>query len=167
MSQRRCPRESPYADEYAAIEQRIHEYAETSRRLRAELYREFDPGYLYVAEFDSGVVKVGKARDADSRLRAHGKTGLVVSSWSSAYHLYCSKTERRLIAFCNDHATLYGGREYFRDITFDAASDYAARVVHHARCRLYLDDLIEAAGGNMGMTVAEANAALDALADAA
>lgn len=143
-------------------EVRIEACTDEGRRMRAELYRVFDPGQLYVAEFDSGVVKVGKARNAENRLAQHAKTGLVRASWTSPLHLECSKTERRLIAFCDEHGTLYGGREYFRDIAFDLARDHAERIVFGSRCRTYLDALTDVVDGDMSATVEQAQAALDA-----
>jgi hypothetical protein len=133
-----------------------------SRRMRAEVQRIFHPGHLYVAEFDSGVVKVGRAANAVSRLEAHAKTGLVRAAWTSPCHLYCNETERQLIAFCGEHGTLHGGREYFRDIAFDLARDHAERIVFGSRCRTYLDALIDAMDGDMTATVEQGQAALDA-----
>lgn len=151
-------------DWYVEQERKIQDAIAEECRLRAKFNREFDPGYLYVVAFDSGVVKVGRARNAESRLRAHGKTGLVVASWSSPYHLYINKTERKLIAFCDAHGTLYGGREYFRDISFDEARAYAHLVVQGARRREYLGQLVAAVKGDMGATWTEAQSALDAAA---
>lgn len=157
------PRRTPTVDLswYGEQEKKIQDGVAESRRLRAEMQRLFDPGCLYVVEFDSGVVKIGKAANAGSRLEAHAKAGLIRSSWASRYHLYCGKTERKLIAFCGERGTLHGGREYFRDIAFDLARDYAERVVFGHRCRIYLDDLIDAVNGDMSKTCAEAQAALD------
>jgi hypothetical protein len=118
------------------IESRVQACAAESRHLRTQRRRLFDPGYLYVAEFGSGVVKVGKAADARSRLRSHAKAGLVRSSWISLRHIGITETERQLIAFCEANGTLYGGREYFRDIAFAAARDHAELIVANA-----LDDL--------------------------
>ena len=147
---------------YAEQEQKIQESVAEGRRLRSECQRLFDPGYLYVAEFDGGVVKVGKAVSAKNRLAAHAKTGLVRASWTSSHHIDCGKTERQLIAFCNEHGTLYGGREYFRDIAFGLACAYAERIVLNHRRRLYLDDLLDAADGDESVTWDEAQRRLDA-----
>jgi hypothetical protein len=146
---------------YVEQEKKIQECTAESRRLRTEMRKLFDPGCLYVVEFDSGVVKVGKTASAEGRLEAHAKAGLVRSSWASPYHLYCGKAERKLIAFCNEHGTLHGGREYFRDIAFTVACDYAERIVFGHRCRIYLDDLTDAVNGDLSKTVAEAQVAFD------
>ena len=148
-------------DWYADQEQKIQEATAESRRLRTQLRQEFDPGYLYVVAFDSGVVKVGKAFNVASRLVSHAKAGLVRSSWSSARHRECSKTERQLIAFCNRLGTLHGGREYFRDLDFDLTCACAEWIVLNHRRRMYLDDLIEAVGGDMAATWEQAEQALN------
>jgi len=148
---------------YGEQEKKIWDHVAESRRLRAERRRLFDPGHLYVAEFDSGVVKVGKADNAESRLAAHAKTGLVRSSWTSPRHLHCSKTERELIAFCNEYGTLHGGREYFRDISFEIARAYAFLVVQNALRADYLARLVSAVNGDMSKTWAEAQACLEAI----
>jgi hypothetical protein len=150
---------------YVEQERKIQDSATEARRLRAERRRLFDPGHLYVVAFDSGVVKVGKADNAASRLAAHAKTGLMRSSWVSARHPHCSKTERQLIAFCNKHGQLYGGREYFREIHMGAVCTYADIVVRNALRRVYLESLIEAADGDLGMTWQEAQDRLAATGD--
>jgi hypothetical protein len=120
---------------YVEQERRIHEITVEARRLRVERRRLFDPGYLYVIQFDSGVVKVGKAENAKSRLAEHAKVGLIRSSWTSPRHIHCSRTERQLIAFCSEHGQLHGGREYFRDIDFSEVCAHASRVVRNAQRR--------------------------------
>ena len=147
---------------YVEQEQKIHDATAESRRLRAELRKLFDPGHLYVVAFDSGVVKVGKSANAEARIEAHAKAGFVRSAWSSPRHIECSKTERQLIAFCVRHGILHGGREYFRDIPFGLARDYAERIVLDHQRRIYLDALIEAVGGDMSATWEQAQRALDA-----
>lgn len=131
-----------------------------ARRQRVALRVRFDPGHLYVVAFDSGVIKVGKAGNAESRLAAHAKTGLIRASWTSPRHLDCSKTERQLIAFCNEYGHLYGGREYFTGIAFDHACAYAFLVVRNVLRRAYLDSLIDAVNGDMTATWAQARRAL-------
>jgi hypothetical protein len=126
---RRPPISDESLDRLMAIEAKIQDHIAQSHRLRAQQRRQFDPGYLYVVEFDSGVVKVGKTVNAESRLAAHARAGLVRSSWASLHHLECSKTERQLVAFCTEHGTVHSGREYFRDLDFGLACACAERIV--------------------------------------
>jgi hypothetical protein len=147
---------------YAELDRKIQEHTAESHRLREESRREFDPGCLYVVAFDSGVVKVGKAGNAERRLAQHAKAGVIRASWISPRHIDCGKTERQLIAFCNEHGTLHGGREYFRDISFDLVRAYAGRVVLDHRRSIYLDRLIDAVSGDMAATWEAAEAALRA-----
>jgi hypothetical protein len=147
-------------EELAAIEERIEERVAESRRLRSECTRLFHPGHLYVIEFDSGVVKVGRTGNPEARLKAHALTGLVRRSWSSRRHPHCDKTERQLIAFCNEHGTLYGGHEYFRHLPLDATRAYAALLARDAERRDYLDDLIAAADDDLSWTWQQAHEAL-------
>jgi len=146
-------------DEMMAIQERIDEHDARGRRLRAERTRLFHPGHLYVVQFDSGVVKVGRADNVESRLKAHALTGLVRRSWSSPRHLHCNETERQLIAFCNEYGTLYGGREYFLDLPLDATRAYAALLVQNALRREYLDGLIDAADNDLSWTWQQAHEA--------
>ena len=146
-------------------EQKIQELAASARRLRAQRRKQFCPGQLYVVEFDSGVVKVGRTENVAARMRSHEKTGLVRLSWASKRHMLCNATERQVLAFCNLHGSLYGGHEYFRDVDFADVQTYAELVVADALRRQYLERLIEAADGDLSMTWAEAQARLGGAAD--
>lgn len=104
------------------------EVAAEAKRLMAWL----DPGHIYVVEFASGVVKVGKSATPEVRIaihtklaRAHG--GDVVGTWISAEHYCCGEAERELIDFCARFGDPVVGREYFR-IPFAHARTYASLV---------------------------------------
>lgn len=157
VSRRRAKTVGPVDPWYVEQERRIQACTADARRLREECKRLFDPGQLYVVEFDSGIVKVGRAGNAEARLAAHAKTGFIRSSWQSLRHPHCSKTERQLIAFCNEHGSLHGGREYFRDVEFEVVRTYADLIVRNALRREYLDELAEAADGDESMTWQEAH----------
>lgn len=101
--------------------------AETKR-----LWAQLDPGHLYVIEFASGVVKVGKSADPKERIarhtllaRAHG--GDVVRTWVSPEHYRSGESERELIDFCARSGEPVAGREYFR-VPFDDARTWASLV---------------------------------------
>lgn len=118
---------------YVEQELRIQEADVRDALARRRRRVEFDEGYVYVVEFDSGVIKVGKARNAKSRLAAHARSGLIRSSWTSPCHLHCGKTEALLISFCAERGELHGGREYFRGLDFDAVRLVAERLADEAR----------------------------------
>jgi hypothetical protein len=153
-----------------AIAEKIAAYNARSRELRHQMRREFDPGYIYVVQFSTGVVKPGKAVDAERRLEHHARLAEfhgapIVRKWISEYHLGISKTERRLLRFCEETGQQLSG-EYFTGPLFDAARDYGQRVVHGALLRTHLDWMVEAAGDDMSRSVADAWAAVEAEAEA-
>ena len=109
---------------------------DTAAARRAELAAEtaatlasITPGHVYVVEFDSGVVKVGKTINPPSRIathaihgQAHGRS--IRSSWISRAHYFHGATERELIDFCIRTGECIAGREFFR-ITFEQARSRA------------------------------------------
>lgn len=88
------------------------------------------PGHLYVVQFISGVVKVGRSERPDRRIaqhaamaRVHG--GGVQRSWTSAEHYCTATTERELIEYCGRNGQLIAGREYFK-VPFDLVRSRAS-----------------------------------------
>lgn len=119
-------------------------------------------GYLYVIEFASGVVKVGKAVNPRRRIathathaRVHG--GEVRHSWVSERHAGFDVTERVLIEGCKQVGELAFGNEYFRSVDFGWANQYAGMVVLGRKRRAYLDSLIEAADYDLSVAWQEAH----------
>ena len=158
----------------AEIEQRIRHYAELSARLRRQRKAEFDDGYIYLVEFSSGVLKPGKTGTPESRLAHHARLGrfhgvTVTRSWVSERHVGCSRTERKLLRFCEDTATRLSG-EYFRDVRFEIAQAFGEWVAGAAQTKFltegaqetaaYVAHLSEAVGGDESKTLAEAHAAM-------
>jgi len=87
--------------------------AETARLLA--LYR---IGHIYVIEFTSGVVKVGKALDPKSRSAAHAQFaqihgGAIRNTWVSRRLVGYGEAERELIQICSRQGDPVSGREYF------------------------------------------------------
>lgn len=118
-------------------------------------------GQLYVVEFTSGVIKVGKAIRAETRIanhalyaRVHG--GDVSRSWASDRHSGYDATEQRLIAGCKAMGEHAFGREYFRGLAFERACNFAGMVVLDRRRRDYLDSLIAAVDEDLSVTWLEA-----------
>jgi hypothetical protein len=135
---------------YVEMEKRI-QAAPLARRVRPG-----DAGSVYVIEFTSGMLKVGKSVDPTSRLAVHASRARVHGddvrrSWVSDEHPGHSESERRLIAFCKANGKQIS-REYFGDLRFECARTLATRLATDARRRAYLDELIEAAGGDLSMT---------------
>ena len=110
-----------------------------------ELWRQFqelrgmaDGGYLYVAEFSTGIIKVGKAKIPAIRLARHARHAqihnvVIRRSWTSPGHPGHSGTERNLIDFCKRRGDQVVGRgEYFRGVTFETAQKYAHLLVQLA-----------------------------------
>ena len=132
----------------------LRDLAEIEERIQAGRRRSpADEGHVYVLQFSTGVVKVGKAVGPATRLshhtlqaKVHGVS--VAESWTSERHSDHSKTERRLIDYCASRGVrIAAGKEYFTGISFEDARDFAA-------------SLIDAVGGNLGATWGEAQAAL-------
>lgn len=97
---------------------------------RRHLRDMIDDGHVYVVQFGSGVVKVGKTTHPVHRLASHAKyagihNGSVRTSWTSERHHGCSETERQLIAFCKKRGIRVFGKEYFRSVDFDVVRDLA------------------------------------------
>lgn len=85
----------------------------------AEFLARFALGYIYVVEFASGIVKVGRAKAPDDRAayhallaRVHG--GEIRSTWVSRRLVAYGDAERDLIRLCARRGDLVAGREYFR-----------------------------------------------------
>jgi hypothetical protein len=94
-----------------------------------------DVGHLYVLMFSTGVVKVGKAVDLNSRIathkyhaKIHGVT--IADASGSDAHPQHSKTERQLIDFClREGVRIDAGTEYFTGVEFETVCDFADQVV--------------------------------------
>lgn len=119
-------------------------------------------GQLYVVEFTSGVLKVGKAVRADSRIATHAlhariHRGDIARSWASGRHAGYDETERRLISGCKRLGQNAFGREYFRGVDFNTVCELAGRVVLDSQRRAYLDQLITAADGDLSTTWQDAH----------
>lgn len=105
------------------------------RKQRLEGARAGEPGYLYVVQFDNGVVKIGKAHNADARLSDHetnaGRFGLsIVQRWSSDIVHDVDASENELRCFCRAIGVpTASGREYFCDLPFTVAVHQAHAIL--------------------------------------
>jgi hypothetical protein len=82
-----------------------------------------DGGYVYVLRYDDGLVKVGRTRDARSRLTGHATTGRVFGRqlaewWVSPPHDGWRENEKTLVSFAADLGAPVAA-EYFPGISFD------------------------------------------------
>lgn len=152
-----------YTEQESAIE-RADVEAAIARRRRAAVV---DDGHVYVVQFGSGVIKVGKSTSPAGRLltyaknaRVHGNT--IAQAWVSDRHTQCSGTERKLIDLGAQLGTRLS-REYFTGLDFEAVREYAQRIVLDRRRREYLERLAGAVGGDMSATWECAQTALDAV----
>lgn len=163
------PPKAPISDEtlrrLMAIELKIRAADERARESRRQSVAEFDAGCIYVIEFASGMTKVGKTANADSRLSTHARHAEVhdnpiVRSWVSRRHPGCSTTEKLLKRFCALAGTRKTG-EYFTGVRFELPQDYALRLARQARNGDRLDEPFAAVNGDMSKTWEQAQAALD------
>lgn len=87
-------------------------------------------GYIYIAQFSTGIIKVGKAVDPKARLWDHEaaarKMGRhITRSWVSVVHSNYGANESALIAYGKAHGILANGAEYFTRIAFKELVEYA------------------------------------------
>lgn len=94
-----------------------------------------DVGHVYVLLFSTGVIKVGKAVNPDSRIATHRYHATIhgveiTDGWVSDVHPAHSRTERELIDFCLQRgARIQVGAEYFAGLDFEAVCDFANEAV--------------------------------------
>lgn len=116
------------------MEQTLHAKGSDAMSERTGLLdrpRSADESYFYVLAFDTGVVKVGVARDVLTRIGRHSATAIVHRRrldevWISVPHLDARNTERLAIAYCEQRATRRFSSEYFDGVT-------VAQVIGHVR----------------------------------
>ncbi|MET8985920.1 hypothetical protein ABZW49_10765 [Nonomuraea wenchangensis] len=98
-----------------------------------ERFRANAERYIYVVEFATGVVKVGRASHKEHRVADHARTAEkhgvpVVRSWVSEEHQEYAENETALIAFCTERWPLAGGKEYFANADYDEVVRYASNL---------------------------------------
>lgn len=159
-----APLSAESLNKFIEHERRIAEGVAECRRLRSQIQR-IGYGHIYVIEFASDVIKVGRSFSPEARLAQHAEMAKILGtgltrSWVSEKHISCNDTERALIQFGHHHgeAVRPSGRgEYFKGLDFGYAQEYAERLVLDAQRRAYLDRLTEAAGNDLSMTWEEAH----------
>lgn len=132
--------------------------AAIARRRRQSMV---DEGFIYVVEFTSGVVKVGKTTHPDSRLATHAKFarihgGDIRQSWISEQHHGFSKTERILIEFCQQRGVPIFGKEYFGGVSFNHVRDYADLTVMVTQIDTSVERMLAGAAGDLDANAVEA-----------
>lgn len=90
-------------------------------------------GHVYLIQFDNGVVKAGltagapRSRISGVATDAAAREGASVARiWLSPEHLGYRANEKSLIKFLSAGATSHRGSEYFVDVDFDLAEEFAA-----------------------------------------
>lgn len=86
--------------------------------------------HVYVIEFSTGVVKVGRSNDPRSRLGKHHADAQlhghrIVRCWLSALHLNDVENENALIAYGRHCCTSSMRSEYFLGLPFDRVTEFA------------------------------------------
>lgn len=89
--------------------------------------------YIYVVQFNSGIVKVGRTMNPATRLKSHATGGRphgisVSAQWLSQPHLRAKRNEHLLIAFCKDRYQSVNDGEFFVDAEPSEIVAYAERL---------------------------------------
>jgi hypothetical protein len=100
--------------------------------------------YVYIIEFDGGLVKVGRTNNPKNRITAHAGNVRSVSGakinkqWVSVKHSNYSENEANLINFCSSKFDKNegAGREWFVGCNFES-------IVCYAECLHYSSDTAE------------------------
>lgn len=107
-------------------------------------------GYIYVIEFCSGIIKVGKATNPRSRIGMHASDAIrmgrqITRSWISSVHENYHDNELLLITYGNRRGTVTAGLEYFTGISYKVFRRYAKSLpvapLDHASHQRHLDEL--------------------------
>ena len=87
--------------------------------------------YIYVIEFDDGLIKVGRTRRPDQRIKTHESNVFnftkkkIKNRWVSNSHGNCNQNELLLVRFCSSKGESTGSREWFSGVIFDEVVSYA------------------------------------------
>ena len=135
--------------------------AAVARRRRRSMV---DDGHVYVVEFASGVVKVGKAVDPEARLASHAKFAQIHGnsirrSWTSTRHNDCSSLERQLIEFCKQRGVCVFGREYFKGVEYAEVRRFGDAIAYRDMCHEMHD--------SFGRTVAQIDTSVNRMIEGA
>lgn len=88
-------------------------------------------GHLYVVEFESGVIKVGREVSLGTRVRLHSKDAPVARVWESDRIADVEAAEKALIAQVGQIGhRLRPSREYFTNVTFEQVVEIAGLNSH-------------------------------------
>lgn len=108
--------------------------------------------FLYVVEFDSGLIKVGRGANAKARIKAAENIG-IVAGWEkiNEFSVQCSggssKAEGELIAFARQNSKQSRAKEWFVGADFvrltEKASELALKDYGGSRKRITADDFLE------------------------
>ena len=83
-------------------------------------------GDLYVIEFSTGVIKVGRSKSGIERVRHHSnEAGRYLVTIVNSYIMYDAKiSEESLIDFCRKNGELFYGNEFFKNLDFDKVKKF-------------------------------------------
>lgn len=88
--------------------------------------------YIYVIEFDSGLIKVGRTSRPQQRITSHKgnvyniSRAEIINQWVSCEHTNPGENERKLISYCEVKSKKTGKRsEWFNNVNFADVVSYA------------------------------------------
>jgi T5orf172 domain-containing protein len=95
-----------------------------------EDFRRDGEHHVYVAEFSSGTIKVGRTKTPEKRLAEHksaaGQHGIDITEWwVSGAHKNYTENEAALITYCSARWNAISGKEYFAGANFGDVVAYA------------------------------------------
>jgi hypothetical protein len=99
--------------------------------------------YVYVIQFNSGTVKVGRTSKPVARLKSVAQAGrphgiTVAAQWLSQPHTLAKQNESRLIDFCNARFAPLNDGEFFADATVEDVVAFAETLLANPTERLRL-----------------------------
>ncbi len=110
-------------------------------------------GYVYVIQFDSGSIKVGRTTNPAARLKSHAATARtqgvgIAAQWVSQPIESASRIERQLIGFCNGRFPSVNGGEYFAGVVVGDVLAFAETLESSPGKTLRMAEVIVAHGKN-------------------
>ncbi|MFI6595013.1 GIY-YIG nuclease family protein [Nonomuraea sp. NPDC050536] len=86
--------------------------------------------YVYVVQFNSGTIKIGRTGNPASRLKSHATAArphgiFVAAQWLSQPHPLARRNEIQLVEFCHTHFKSTNDGEYFMDARVDDVIAFA------------------------------------------
>ncbi len=93
---------------------------------------------LYVILFDTGMIKVGKGKDAVKRVNYHAQNAQIFDRKMLKFYIEENPkiTEQDLISHCLLNGTLVSGKEYFKDLKYEDVVKFVQQKIEKCPLRL-------------------------------